>query len=353
MLPLFKQSTPCTGFQISRLHHTIKLKVAPRGLFANPTAATALAMSETLDQTIPDLVYADDAGPHQGEKGAARAKQFYDDQDSQTFYSQIWGTETVHVGRYDLLTDREKATLDRRRQIVRAQQHHETEYLKLIRDKFGDDKKVICVADFGCGYGGLLRRMWEEGMLASATGVDIATQMCRHARELNVDRGCDKVINIKEESFLETSIPDNSVDLVISMEALLHVGPQGQLKAVQEASRILKKGGWMIFNDLMQQEDVDKEEMQPIYDRICLSEMGTVDHYKFNFESTGFENFEFLPYSSNVAAHYGAVLEVLEEKGYELGLGKEFQEKMKEGLKAWVKLAPKNILWGFVAAQKQ
>lgn len=288
---------------------------------------------------------------------SALAKDYYDDEDSQQFYEHIWGSETVHIGRYDLLTDEEKASLDRQKQIVRAQEHHEEEFLKLIQAKVvagkkDDEKKLVC-ADFGCGYGGLLRRMWEAGMMSSATGVDIASKMCQHARDLNVELGCDKDIAIKEESFLETSVPGNSVDLVVSMEALLHVGPRGQLKAVKEANRVLKRGGWIMFTDIMQREDVDKEEMQPIYDRICLSEMGTISNYKKTLESAGFANFEFLPHSSNVPAHYGAVLEVLQEKGDSLGLSKEFQRKMQAGLKAWVELAPKNIVWGFVIAQKQ
>ena len=325
-----------------------------------PLSSTSVALGNQPHQT-PDLI--DDHKNDSSKPGrpeALRAKQFYNEQDSQTFYRHIWGTETIHVGRYDLLTDAEKATLNRQQQIVRAQEHHETEYLKLILSKFGASEAFhdgtrtqIRVADFGCGYGGLLRRMWKAGILSTAVGVDITPRMCHHAHELNVEYGCDKVIDIKEESFLETSIPDTSVDLVVSMEALLHVGPQGQQKTVHEASRILKKGGWMIFNDIMQQPDVDEDEMQPIYDRICLSEMGTLSGYKAVFQDAGFANFEFLPYSSNVAAHYGAVLEVLKEKGDELGLSKEFQKSMQQGLHYWVDLAPKNILWGFLLAQKQ
>jgi len=286
------------------------------------------------------------------ELGTSLAKDYYDNEDSQQFYKQVWGFETVHIGRYDLLTDEEKASLDRHQQIGRAQEHHEDEFLKLIQAKIGQGKKVS-VLDMGCGYGGLLRRMWEAGIVSSATGVDIASKMCQHAREFNVNLGCADVISINEESYLETSVSTDSVDLVISMDALLHVGPEGQQKAVKEAARVLKSGGWMIFTDIMQQEVVDKKEMQPIYNRIHLSEMGTISNYKNALESAGFSSFEFFPHSSNVGAHYGSVLEVLQAKGDALGLSKEFQMKMKAGLEVWRELAPKNIVWGFVVAQKK
>jgi len=288
----------------------------------------------------------------QDDFGTAVARDFYDDTDAQQFYQQIWGVETVHIGRYDLLTDEERASsMDRQQQIVRAQEHQEAEFLQLIRTKIGKDKKIR-VLDMGCGYGGLLRRLWEAGMLTAATGVDIASQMCQHAREMNEEIGCANAITIQEESFLETSVTSQSVDLVVSMEALLHVGPEGQPKAVQEAARVLKPGGWIIFTDIMQQEDVDKEEMQPIYNRLYLSGMNTVSSYKKALESAGFTNFEFLPHSSNLAGHYGSVLEVLQEKGDILGLSKEFQGRMKAGLVVWRELAPKNLVWGFVLAQK-
>lgn len=284
------------------------------------------------------------------EHGASVAKNYYDSDDAQMFYKNVWGFETVHIGRYDMLTEAEKA-LDRKEQIGLAQEHHEVEFLHLIQAKVGSEK--VCALDMGCGYGGLLRRLWKAGVVRSATGVDIASKMCDHARQLNFELGCDEDITIKEESYLETSVPDNSVDLVLSMDALLHVGPDGQRKAVQEAARVLKPGGWMIFTDIMQQEVVDPKEMQPIYDRIHLSELGTVSKYKSALESAGFHKFELLPHSSNVSAHYGSVLEVLKVKGDSLGLSKDFQARMQVGLTIWRDLAPKNIVWGFIVAQKQ
>ena len=93
------------------------------------------------------------------------------------------------------------------------------------------------------------------------------------------------------------------MDLVISMDALLYVGPNGQEIAIKEASRVLRPGGWIIFSDIMQQEVADKQEMLPIYDRIYLSKMGTPSYYKRCLEQNGFTDFPFALFSSNVSTH--------------------------------------------------
>jgi len=102
----------------------------------------------------------------------------------------------------------------------------------------------------------------------------------------------------------------------------------------------------------MQQEEVDPVEMQPIYDRIHLSKLGTISNYQAAMDKVGLGHFEFLDASDNVASHYGSVREVLVEKGQQIGLSEEYQRKMEAGLLTWRELAPKNIRWGFVVAQK-
>jgi ubiquinone/menaquinone biosynthesis C-methylase UbiE len=293
------------------------------------------------------------------------AKAVYDDKDAQLFYRHIWGDETVHVGRYDLLTPDEQSTLPVAQQIIRAQEHCEEELLHLIQSKFGmnntnTDTKITCV-DFGCGYGSLLRRLYKANLLSQTShsiGIDIAHSMCQHARELNTKYGCDNIITIVEGSILQMpcTIPDDSVDMVISMEALLHVGPTGQQQAIHEASRILKPHtGWMIFTDIVQNDTVTVPQMQPIYDRLSLVRgMGTVRQYQRMFEKeAGFCNFVFEPYSTNLVTHYSTVLQVLQQDRDQLGLSKEFQTKLQSGLQAWVNMAPDTMEWGFFMAQKK
>jgi SAM-dependent methyltransferase len=282
----------------------------------------------------------------------SRAKGYYDSDDAQKFYNNIWGEETIHLGRYDLLTEDDKKQ-PMATQVGKAQALHEEHFIKLIKAKTSDQSQPqLRIVDLGCGYGGLLRRLCDNDMVWSGVGCDISGKMCAQARRLNAEQRVEKVLTILEESYLDVSVPAESADMVISMDALLHVGPDRQRRAIQEAARILRPGGWIIFTDIMQQEDVDAVEMQPIYDRINLSKMGTVSNYKSALEEVGFTHFEHTPHSANVASHYGSVLKVLQAKGDSLGISPEYRQSMEKGLTTWCELAPKNIVWGFVCAQK-
>lgn len=287
-------------------------------------------------------------------KCTSGGKTYYDSNDAQTFYTEIWGDSELHIGRYDLLTVEEKSTLPKISQISRAEEIHEENFMSIIRSKYqsSESSSKLRVLDMGCGYGGLLRRLWKAGLVWRATGCDYSHGMCVNARILNKKIGAEKDITILEESYLDVSISDESVDLVISMDALLHVGPDGQKIAIEEARRVLRPGGWMIFSDIMQREDADPKEMQPIYNRIHLSKMGTPSHYEECLTNSGFTGFNFTPFSSNVGTHYGTVREVLLEKRGQINVSDSFVTRMEAGLKVWNELAPSNILWGVMAAQK-
>lgn len=284
------------------------------------------------------------------QSSTSRAKGYYDSDDAQKFYKHIWGEDNLHVGRYDLLTPQEQQ-MPTHEQVAVAQEHYEVEFIKLVQTKMGDDP--IRVVDLGCGYGGLLRRLWKSGLVWHGTGVDISARMCQQARLLNAKAGCDQDIDVKEESFLDISMVDESADLVISMDALLHVGPDRQRRAMKEAARILRPGGWIIFSDIMEEEVLaDATKMQPIYDRINLTKMGTVSNYRKTLEDLGFTEFSAELFSENIPTHYASILEVLTEKGKSFGISDAYTAKASKGLGMWKTNAPGNIAWGFVAAQK-
>ncbi|OEU08229.1 hypothetical protein FRACYDRAFT_220999 [Fragilariopsis cylindrus CCMP1102] len=122
--------------------------------------------------------------------------------------------------------------------------------------------------------------------------------------------------------------------------------------AIKEAGRILRPGGWMIFSDIMQEEIVDSTTMQPIYNRINLSKMGTVSNYKSALEENGFTNFSTDLHSDNISEHYGCVLDVTKSKGHQIGLSEAYIKKAEAGLKVWKENSPGNIVWGIIVAQK-
>lgn len=360
-----KNEALCGKFELSHVDWATRSLVTPTNYSTEwhfPVEVQQLLRAYDID--VPNLETTLTPGvPHVNCEGLAifvwfdksstsSAKGYYDSDDAQKFYNNIWGEDTIHLGRYDLLTeDDKKQPMDV--QVRKAQALHEETFVKLIQDKMStQNQPQLRVVDFGCGYGGLLRRLVKNDMVWSGVGCDIAGKMCAQARRLNAEQRMDKTLTILEESYLDVSVPNESADLVISMDALLHVGPDRQRRAVKEAARILRPGGWMIFTDIMQQEEVDAKEMEPIYNRIHLSKMGTVSNYQSAMQEAGFTQFEHTSLSPNVASHYGSILQVLQAKGDTLGISQEYLQNMEKGLQTWVQLAPKNIVWGFTCAQK-
>mmetsp|Transcript_21236 Transcript_21236/g.59060 ORF Transcript_21236/g.59060 Transcript_21236/m.59060 type:complete len:623 (-) Transcript_21236:102-1970(-) len=287
----------------------------------------------------------------------SNAKGYYDSDDAQNFYSKIWGQDELHVGRYDLLTPADRDGLSPQEQIVRAEGLHELDLISKVRGCFPGDHGLR-VVDMGCGFGGLIRRFYREGLVWRATGCDISHRMCAVARKRNAEllgkNGDDpSTLEVLAESCLQMSVGNESADVVVSVDSLLHVGPERQRKAVAEAARMLRPGGWMIFSDIMQDEVPEsQEDMQPIYDRINLTKMGTVSNYISALETCGFTNISTDLHSENVSTHYGNVLAVTEEQGTEIGLSEQYLAKATVGLKVWKEKSPGNIVWGIICAQK-
>jgi sarcosine/dimethylglycine N-methyltransferase len=341
----------------------------------------------TFPQIICDAEFGNGCGSGYGNNGSglailiwfdesctSRAKLYYDSDDAQTFYKIMGGGGSsghqgeiiLHLGRHDLLSAQDKAQLSVAQQLTKAQDLHEHDFCQTLKRKMKRimESKVSStlshpptryrIVEFGCGYGGLLRRLYREGVIWTGIGCDISNQMCQQARLLNQQQGIDTdTVQIVEESFLQLSAMDESVDFVVSMDSLLHVGPDRQRSSIQEAARILRPGGWLVFTDICERENMGLQEMLPIYDRIHLTEMGTVSNYVDAMKECGFTSVEATPYSSSdVSNHYGSIHQVLLEQKDSLGVSKEYFEKTEQGLRRWRDGAKDKLVWSLFCGQK-
>jgi len=160
-----------------------------------------------------------------------------------------------------------------------------------------------------------------------------------------------------ERSFCATGEPDASFDLVVSQDSFLHAGQYRQ-GSIQEAARVLKPGGCLVFTDIMQSDVCNLEQMAPVFARIRLDDMGSPSKYQKWAAEAGLEFEEFADYSNMLELHYGTIREVLLSKHASGALdGKVsagFVEKMAMGLSSWVEQARnKNLNWGYMVFRKK
>ena len=155
-------------------------------------------------------------------------------------------------------------------------------------------------------------------------------------RDLNAREKCSLAINVVDGSFEEISMPDDSVDVVWSQDAILHSDNRRQV--FEEVSRVLSKGGQFIFTDPMQRDDCPVEVLQPILDRIHLDSLGSIPRYREMLSDLGFEELDVVDLTPNLTTHYARVLDEVRANQWDLlkVCGAEYIERMQTGLQHWV-----------------
>lgn len=272
------------------------------------------------------------------EEVANIAKNYYDSEDADNFYFNIWGGEDIHVGWYQ--SDSEP--------ILDAS-HRTVEKMVEKLPQLTKDKKVI---DIGAGYGGSARYI-AKTFGCQVECLNISEKENDKNIQKNKDQGLDHLINVYQGNFEEIPYGDETFDVVWCQDSILH---SGNKKAVfQEVARILKKGGHFIFTDPMQIDNCPEGVLDPVLKRIHLDSMGSVGKYREFAKEVGLQEVEVEEHPQLLTTHYGRVLEELKKNEDKLKgkVSQEYIEHMKEGLGHWVEKGNKGYLnWGIIHFKK-
>jgi ubiquinone/menaquinone biosynthesis C-methylase UbiE len=103
-----------------------------------------------------------------------------------------------------------------------------------------------CITDLGCGYGRVLKQLWEQGY-RNLRGVDFSDQMIAEAgKNLPIE------VELRVDSAAASGFEDHSSDAVLIYALLTCVTDPGlEVKILEEARRILKRGGTLFLNDFL------------------------------------------------------------------------------------------------------
>lgn len=261
----------------------------------------------------------------------ADPEAYYDSDDADAFYSMIWGGEDIHVGCYENTDDIAAASVETVDRMI---------------GRLSTLDGGVAVLDLGAGYGGSARRLASEhGCLVTCLNLSEAQNQTN--REKNRQAGLERKIRVVHGSFDDVPEPDEAYDVIWSQDALLHA--PDRRKVLEEAFRVLKPGGELIFTDPMQADDVPDGALQPVYDRLHLPDLGSMRFYREAAQAVGFEVLDQINLVDNLRAHYQRVLEELEARREELQRksAPEYLDKMQIGLKNWVSAADEGQLaWG-------
>ena len=267
--------------------------------------------------------------------GVAVARDYYDSDEADGFYSAIWGGEDIHIGLYDTTSDIREAS----RQTVDR-----------LAGKLGDiaGRRVV---DLGSGYGGAARVLAREHG-AHVTCLNLSTVENERNRRLTAEAGLSDRIDVVDGSYDDMPFADASFDIAMSQDAILHAPDRRAV--LDEVARVLRPGGLFAFHDPMQADGLqDPGALQPIYDRIHLPDLASVDFYRRELTARGFEEVETELLTHQLGRHYAGVREELLARAGELDLPDDFVTRMAAGLEHWVEGAANgNLRWAIMTYRK-
>jgi sarcosine/dimethylglycine N-methyltransferase len=265
-------------------------------------------------------------------------RDYYNSDDADHFYFQVWGGEDIHVGMYDKVGD----------PIREASQRTVRRMIELL-DGLSSAARVL---DIGSGYGGSARVLARQ-FGCHVTALNLATVQNQRAREFNTAQGLDHLVEVLDGSFEELPFADASYDIVWCQDAILHSARRQQVFA--EVNRVLTPGGQFILTDPMQKQGADPVLLAPVLERIHLPSMGSIPQYRQFAMELGWEERHIESLPQMLVRHYASVLQELEERSDELAAScsHAYQRRMRQGLEQWVEAGEAGALdWGILQFSK-
>ena len=165
----------------------------------------------------------------------------YDEWTQDGILEFYWG-EHIHLGHY--------GSPPRRKDFLKAKSDFVHEMVK-----WGGLDKLpagTTVLDVGCGIGGSSRILAKDYGFET-TGITISPKQVQRAQELTPPEVTAK---FQVDDALNLSFPDNSFDVVWSIEAGPHM--PDKVKYAEEMMRVLKPGGILVVADWNQRDDRQK-----------------------------------------------------------------------------------------------
>ncbi|MEZ5650239.1 MAG: methyltransferase domain-containing protein [Burkholderiaceae bacterium] len=281
---------------------------------------------ETYHQDEPDFfVHVAEKSIDERRDGGDRnvAEDYYDSDDADQFYLNIWGGEDIHIGIYEAGDS-----------IARASERTVMTMAEMLPG-LGAQMRVL---DIGAGYGGSARKLASR-FGASVRCLNISEAQNDTNRHKNAGQGLADKVSVVHGSFEDIPEPDESFDVVWSQDAILHTDHRE--KVLQEAYRVLKPRGHMVFTDPMQADEVPDGVLQPVYDRLGLTSLGSLRFYREAAERVGFQVLEQFEITGHLRTHYDRVRQELEQRRASLAgeISAEYIDRMLAGLRSWVEAA--------------
>ncbi len=158
------------------------------------------------------------------------------------------------------------------------------------------------VADFCAGLAGPARYLAHE-YGATVICIELNPGRAPGAADLTRRVGLDRQVRIVRGDVTRTPLADDTMDAVISQEALLHV--PDKRAALAEAYRVLKKGGRLAFTDWIEHRRLDANDSESMWRGIAAQTIQSFASYDRMLRDVGFRIIS----EKDLTAEWGRILE--------------------------------------------
>jgi sarcosine/dimethylglycine N-methyltransferase len=260
------------------------------------------------------------------------AQQYYDSNDADQFYFNVWGGEDIHVGLYEAPDD--PVGLASRRTVSHMAQE---------LSQLAPGTRVL---DIGAGYGGAARHLAKHhGFVVTCLNLS-ETQNDRN-REQTRAAGLEDRVTVVQGNFEALPFESRSFDVVWSQDSILHSG--NRRKVLQEAARVLRRGGSFLFTDPMQADDCPSGVLDAVFARIHLDSLASFAFYRDELNRLGLKEVSVTPLTAHLQRHYERVRGELSQQYDRMVTlaSKHYVDNMLSGLNSWVDAANAgHLAWG-------
>jgi cyclopropane fatty-acyl-phospholipid synthase-like methyltransferase len=255
------------------------------------------------------------------------------------FYRQVMGdgSPVIHYGIYE----------SSETSMRQATENSSMRLLEIALQYLSSDK-LNHIIDLGSGPGGSAHFLAQQTQ-ARITCVDL----CDHHHQENIEIASSLGISDQMETWMGSfeNLPHDwteRFDLAWSQEAFCHSADK--LAAFQEAHRVLRRGGMLVFSDILLVEDTPSEASS-VYSRVnAVARWTTVNQHIEDLTKAGFIEITFHDWTPHLAENFQRMLlQIKTHQGslHKAGVPNDMLERFSESLKQRLRWLPGTVLrWG-------
>jgi SAM-dependent methyltransferase len=256
-------------------------------------------------------------------------KDYYSDKNTTNFYLNLWGGDSIHIGiypdnyKYNPLTDKEF----KKRDIKNAIDNKKDHMYKFISMNLNNKCEKYYIADFGSGYGGTSRFLYDKLKYIHKFHIDcydISHENCIINTSENIKNNYD--IPVYNISFIKIPFKNN-YNCIYSEDSFIHINERNSI--FESINNKLLIEGILIFSDIILTDNCNLDEIDEVYKRVNIKCLETHDSYIEKALKYGLKYINSFEYQDSMLYHYKNIRDIVDET-YD-------NNKIIEGLDNWIK----------------